>query len=115
MRDHAGADLRLVDRWHRLRFSAEMIFYPGELRRVHRGHVHDGNLDIAFVVQQFTTQRVREANDGMFGGAIGGLEGDAAICKRGADLDDASPVAWKHTLQRGESSMNITEIIDLCN
>ena len=91
--DAAGRHFRLVDRRNRLRVPRQLGPHPGELWRVHRGHLDHGDPDTRLVVQQLAAQRGREPVDGVLGAAVGRLQRDAALGKRRADLHDRAAVA----------------------
>ena len=109
----AGGELGLVDRWHRLGVVGQAGQHPGELGGVDRGHLHHGDVHVALVVQQFAAQRLVETLDGVFGAAVRGLQRDAAVGQRGADLHDRAPVAGLHVLQRGHGAVDVAEVADL--
>ena len=48
---------------------------------------------LLLVVQQLAAQRLVEALDGVLGAAVRGLQRDAAVGQRRADLDDGAAVA----------------------
>ena len=64
-------------------------------------------------MQELGPHRLGEALDGVLGAAIGGLEGDAAVGERTADLHDRAPVARAHAPQRGHRAPDEAEIGDL--
>ncbi len=86
--DGPRGDLGLEDRRHRLRFAREPAAYARELRRVHRRQLHHRHAHAAPVVNQLRAQRFGEASQRVLGGAVRGLQRDAAIGERGADLND---------------------------
>jgi len=88
----------------------ELVARPVELRRVHPGHLHHGDVNVRTIVDQLHPQRIGEAADGEFARAIGRLQWDRAIGERGAHLDDAAAVARSHHLERRERSMHGTEV-----
>ena len=49
----------------------------------------------------------------MLARAVGGLERDAAVGQRAADLDDVAAVAREHALERGQRAVDVAEIADL--
>lgn len=75
MQNYCRGDLRLKNGWHGLRFVWHPIFDPRKLRRIHRGHLNNRELHIASVMNQFTAQRVGEADNRVLAGAIGRLKG----------------------------------------
>ena len=83
---------------------------PVKLGCVQGRHLHHGQSDVAPVVDQLTIERVAEALDGMLGGAVGRLEGDAPIRQRRADLDDDASVARPHSFQGGQSAMDGAQV-----
>jgi hypothetical protein len=69
-------------------------------------------MDCTFVVEKFGAERIEESLDGMFGGAVGGLERDAAIGQRGTDKDDLAMVAGEHVLEGGEGAKDLAKVGD---
>ena len=67
-------------------------------------------MDVASVVNQLRPQRIGEALHGMLGSAVGGLQRDGSIGKRGSDLDDHAPVARQHPTQGGQRTVHVSEI-----
>ncbi len=43
---------------------------PTELRRIHSGQMHDGDMNLTLVVDQLAAERVGETDDGVLGAAI---------------------------------------------
>ena len=113
VQDRAGGELGLVDRRDRLGVVGQAGQHPGELGGVDGGHLHHGDVHVALVVQQFAAQRLVETLDGVFGAAVRGLQRDAAVGQRGADLHDRAPVAGLHVLQGGHGAVDVAEVADL--
>ncbi len=111
--DAAGRYFRLVDRRDRLRVAGQLGAHPGELRRVHRGHLHHGDVDTGLIVQQLAAQRGGEPVDGVLGAAVGGLQRDAALAQRGPDLHDRPAVARPHPGQRRHRAVDEAQVSHL--
>src|SRR5437868_3573681 len=69
-KDRVGCNLGLIDRRHRLRFSAHAALCPIELWCVERGKMDNRHAHLAVIMDQFAAKRISEADHGMFGGAI---------------------------------------------
>jgi len=75
--------------------------------------VHRRDAHAAALVHELTAQRIGEPARGVLGGAVAGLQWDAAVGERRADHDDHPAVARAHTLQRGKGSVDLPEVRDL--
>ena len=62
-------------------------------------------------MQQFAPQSFMEALDGVLGTAVRGLERNAAIGQRRADVDDRARVAGHHSAKGGHRPVHITQIV----
>jgi hypothetical protein len=74
--------------------------HPGELRRVHGLHLHDGDPHVAVVMEQFGADRLGELVGGVLRAAVGGLQRDRPVAEGGPDLHDRATVAALHAAQR---------------
>src|SRR5207248_7530091 len=108
--DRFSGDLRSVDRWDRLRLLRQARLDPAELWRVQGRQLHHRDAHPAATVEQLATNGFRESLNRMFGSAVGGLQGNAAIGKRRADLDNHAAVARQHVLEGAERSVDHTQI-----
>src|ERR1044071_635717 len=54
--DGFGRNFWLIDWGHRLSLMRQPALDPTELRRIHRGKMHHGHMDVASVMDQFGTQ-----------------------------------------------------------
>ena len=95
---------------HGLGFARQAAFNPAELRSVERRHLHHRDLHVAVVVKEFAPKRIAKTLDGVLGCAIGGLQRNAAIRQRAANLHDNSAIAGEHPFQRSERAVNVTEV-----
>ena len=66
-------------------------------------------------MNKFTTQRVRESNDRMFGGAVCRLQRYAPNSKRRTNLDDPPAIPRKHPPESSEGAVDLAQIIYLCD
>ena len=73
IKDGLGSHIGLKDRGHRLRFARQAASDPSELRGVEGRHLNHRELDVAAVVDQLAPQGLREALDGVLGGAVSRL------------------------------------------
>ena len=105
-------ELGLVDRRHRLGMPWQLCPAPLELGRIERGQVHHRHVDSAAVVEQLGPQRLGEALERVLGGAVRGLQRDAAVRERRADLDDRAAVARPHPPQRGQRPVDGPQVGD---
>jgi len=94
--------------------SGNRVFAPIELWRIERGHLNHGQMNMAVIVNEFRTQRVGKAPNGMFRAAVGRLQGNRPIGERGAYLNDSSPVARMHPPECGHRAIHRSEICDFC-
>lgn len=113
--DRTSRHLRLDDRWNRAWRTGKPAARPIELRCVCRGQLHHCHRNIAVLVNELGAQRIREAANGMFGAAIGGLERNAAISQRGTHLGDGAAIPRPHMTQRCHGSVNVAEVSDVSN
>jgi hypothetical protein len=111
--DRLGDRLGLINGADRLMAASHVRARPAELRRVHAGEMHHGEPDLAAVMQELASERVREAAKRRFGSAVGCLKRDRAIGERGPYLHDRASVDGPHMTQRGQRSVNRAEIRDL--
>ena len=65
---------------------------------------------LLLLVQQLAAQRLVEPLDGVLGAAVRGLQRDAAVGQRRADLHDRAAVARPHPPQRGHRAVDVAEV-----
>ena len=108
-----GGHLGLIDRRNRLGLPWQPGQHPGELRRVHRRHLHHGHVDVALLVEQLTAQRLVEALNGVFGPAVGRLQRDAPISERRTDLHDRPAITGLHVPKGRHGAVDEAQVADL--
>lgn len=92
-----GANRGIVDGQHRLRPSRHAAARPIELRRIERRHLHHRHVHVDVVMQQLAAERIAKALNGMFRGAVGCLQRNAAIRQRRSNLHDRAAIARPHS------------------
>src|SRR6185437_10777461 len=110
--DRLRGDFRLENRRHGLGMARKAGAAPFELRRIHGGPLHHGEMDADGVVEQFGAERIGEAADRVLGATVRRLERDRAIGERGTDLYDAAAIARRHAPERGHGAVDSSEIGD---
>jgi hypothetical protein len=68
------------------------------------------DLNVAALMQQLRTKRVAEAFNGMLGSAVCGLQRDASIRQRRANLDDDAVITGFHPPERREGAVDHAEV-----
>lgn len=112
--NRASRHLWLVDRRDRLRVLRQSARPdPAELRRVEPGKLHERDLHVASLVQQFRAHRLDEALDAVLCSAVARLQRDSAARERRADLHDLPAVAGLHPRERRHRAVDAPEERDL--
>ncbi len=96
----ARRNFGLVDRRHRLRFVGSRLFTQPNCGVFSAGICTIVVCTLLWSCRQFRAQRCEESQHRMLGGAIGRLQGNAAVSQRRSDMNDRPAVARQHTLQR---------------
>jgi hypothetical protein len=92
-------NLRLVDRGHRSTWPAHMRDGVIKERRVHCGRKQRRQTYSAAILRLFGADRLAETADGVLGSRVGRQQRHAVEGNRGADVDDAAPIAGPHEFQ----------------
>src|SRR5579864_1215111 len=93
--DGSGSYFRLKDWRYGLCLVLETALHPAELWRIERWHLHHSDPDAALVMNQFTSQGICEARNGVLSSPISRLKRNASISERRTDLDDGSALAYR--------------------